>query len=595
MKITYKINDINITAPSEELLKTSKIFERLGQIGNEGRKATLTDFAIITGGECGPYNRKYPKDRAAGYYTSSKDLIGGYTTVNVYGELEHAFVRNNDCTIRPVLYLPDKLFEEVIKNKKEGENGIFEIEFGKYPQYAPSPKIQKKLNTKLNELHTLKISDGYYTYIDKSNMNINGYAPEFIDEDGKKYTTKKLDLYFTSPTETLSNGTTYPNKEYVWIEVEPIVWLIDEKNKVLISKRGLISGIRIDDPEQISDNFEETEMASFMNNYMLPDMLKGESLTVNLSLTQKEDLKEIDELKKEILSYAPYYQGKENINEVINDIISEYNNKLELLKESIKSKTINLELQSEEVLYTNLIIKLNNILNKLKTYFKNNKKYLDMINIINTSRHLLENDNLATESDDEFIKDIKTVSEKILPFLDEKERTKIRKELIKVLDKHSQEILSYLDSLLIFSDNTTIKELKYHEVDELELLLRKEIHPILKELSFCVERKDVIKEIMDGMINIVNGLYKKSNDGQISIYLNLIDEIIKDIVKIVNDDEEYYHYFDSAREMLVLDLNYNMPNEEIYKLLTEAYIKLYKLKEELCRERKIDNFKVKKL
>lgn len=166
-------------------------------------------------------------------------------------------------------------------------------------------------------------------------------------------------------------------------------------------------------------------------------------------------------------------------------------------------------------------------------------------------------------------------------------------ELIKVLDKQSQEILAYLDSLLIFSDNTTIKELKYHEVDELELLLRKEIHPILKELSFCVERKDVIKEIMDGMINIVNGLYKKSNDGQISIYLNLIDEIIKDIVKIVNDDEEYYHYFDSAREMLVLDLNYNMPNEEIYKLLTESYIKLYKLKEELCRERKIDNYKVK--
>ena len=119
MKITYKINDINITLPSEELLKTSKIFERLGQIGNEYRKATLTDFAIITGGECGPYNRKNPKDRAAGYYTSSKDLIGGYTAVNVYGELEHTFMRNNDCTIRPVLYLPDKLFEEVIKNKKE--------------------------------------------------------------------------------------------------------------------------------------------------------------------------------------------------------------------------------------------------------------------------------------------------------------------------------------------------------------------------------------------------------------------------------------------------------------------------------------------
>ena len=595
MKITYKISDINITAPSEELLKTSKIFERLGQIGNEGRKATLTDFAIITGGWCGPYDIKYPKDRAAGYYTSSKDLICGYTAVNVYGELAPASTRINDCTIRPVLYLPDKLFEEVIKNKKEGENGIFEVEFGKYPQYAPSPKIQKKLNTKLNELHTLKISDGYYTYIDKSNMNINGYVPEFIDEDGKKYTTKKLDLYFTSPMETLSNGTTYPNKEYVWIEVEPIVWLIDEKNKALISKRGLISGIRIDDPEQISDNFEETEMASFMNNFMLPDMLKGESLTVNSSFTQKEELKEIDELKKEILSYAPYYQGKENINEVINDIISEYNNKLDLLKESIKSKTINLELQSEEVLYTNLIIKLNNILNKLKTYFENNKKYLDMIAIINASRHLLEEDNLATELDDEFVKDIKTISKDILPFLDEKEKDKIKKELISVLDKYSKEILAYLDSLLIFSSNTTIKELPYHEADEFELLLRREIHPILKDLSFLVDRKDVIKEIMNGMINIVNGLYKKGNDGQISIYLNIINELVKSIAKVINDEEEYYHYAASAREILALNLDYNITNEEIYKILLNTYIKLYKLKAELDRERKIDNFKVKRL
>ena len=90
----------------------------------------------------------------------------------------------------------------------------------------------------------------------------------------------------------------------------------------------------------------------------------------------KEEPTEVEKIIQEIKTYLPYYHGKEDINEIINNIINEYNNNLELLKSYLKCETINLELQSEEVLYNNLIIKLNNILTKLKLHYENNKKCL---------------------------------------------------------------------------------------------------------------------------------------------------------------------------------------------------------------------------
>ena len=42
----------------------------------------------------------------------------------------------------------------------------------------------------------------------------------------------------------LSNGVKYRDGDYVWVEVSPVKWLIDNKTGILISKKGLVSGIR---------------------------------------------------------------------------------------------------------------------------------------------------------------------------------------------------------------------------------------------------------------------------------------------------------------------------------------------------------------
>ena len=600
MTTTYNIDDIKITLPSIEMLNTRSLFSDNNY--GYGKKSALTDFAILTGNFYEGYTEDYTlKNRTGSYYTTTyNEPANRFLKISCFGYTGIILdYKDNYPSIRPVLYLPDDLFEQVTKNKRKINDNIYEVEFGEYPQYAPSNRIQKILNKKYKTFGAFRLCGKFYTQIDS--INIGEWESALIDvETGKKYVKFKANFFDSSEYSILSNNRSYNDGDEVWIEISPVVWLIDEKKKALISKRSLISGIRMDNPEHMSTNFEDTEMNKFLNTRMLRDLFQNTDLTVYKEIVKeeqeepKEEPTEVEKIIQEIKTYLPYYHGKEDINEIINNIINEYNNNLELLKSSLKCETINLELQSEEVLYNNLIIKLNNILTKLKLHYENNKKYLDMINIINTSCHLLEKDNLAGEIDSEFIRDIKTISEVILPFLDESERNKIKKELNNILSIHSKNILNYLDSLLIFDNNNEpIKELTYHNLTEFELTLRKDIGNTLQKLSFYVNRKDVIKEITDGIKDSINGVYEESNNKLVSLYLNVINDIIDSINEKINSKEKYTYYVDKINEIVDIKLDYNLTNEEIFKILLEVYSKLYRLKTELDREIKIDKYKVK--
>ena len=79
--------------------------------------------------------------------------------------------------------------------------------------------------------------------------------------EGRKY----IHIEANPSRDTLSSGLTYERGDMVWVEVLPIIWLVDEENKRLISKYGLLSGIRFDDPDtKYNGDFEKTESRQTM-------------------------------------------------------------------------------------------------------------------------------------------------------------------------------------------------------------------------------------------------------------------------------------------------------------------------------------------
>ncbi len=536
------------------------IFKKIGRCS-----ADTTAYTCINT----KYNKCYIIDDPISYTYSLGNNIYFFNSVDNCGNiLSPSDIDSSSLGIRPVFSIRDIEDLELPIDKQVTDYNYYLL-YGYYPQEFCSNSIDDVLNS------LYKIKDS--TKLIKTGNSYNGDEEYIYNKE--RYVRALVKEDFLCPKGNYNKG------DYVWIKVEPIKWIYDRKKKLLVSEKILYGGIPFD---KIKDYLKilAKEIQQEVDNKRVVDKPKEE---VKL-LESKTG--EVDKILEDINYYLSYYHGKEDVNKIVNDIVSDYNNKLELINTSIRNKIINLEVSNREVLYNNLIIKLDIILDKLKKNYEDNQKYLDMVNIINSLRHLLEGTS-TTEMDSDLYKDFKLISEVILPFIDDKEREEIKKELINILDSNSADILGFLDSIHIFSE-CSIKSLKYNTIDEFELNLRKEIHNTLIKLSHYVNRKDLISEIVTGINDNINGIYSESKNKVVSIYLNSIYSIIESINNKVNIDRNYYSYYlEEMNKILNLDIDYNLSNEEIFGLLINTYSRLSKLEIELDSEININEYKVR--
>ena len=530
--------------------------------------AKMTDYAASKGGrrEEGDLNCFLPNDA---YWLDNKykDALGYHCSLAVENYLHtgdvgirHSPASNKCIGIRPVFPFNDiKDLNLPVKENTGISEEYLTLVYGYYPQSYCSDSEEKELDTLYKKKKLKKTGNSY-----------NG-DEEYI-YNGKRY------VRAIAMNNELADGS-------VWMKVEPIKWIYDKKKKILISDKIIYGGIPFD---KIKDYLKilAKEMQQEVDNTKVVDKPKEE---VKL-LESKTG--EVDRILEDIKYYLSYYHGKEDVNKIVNDLLNEYNNNLELINTSRRNKIINLEVSNREVLYNNLVVKLDIILDKLKKNYEDNQKYLDMINIINSCRHLLEGTN-AQQLESDLYDDFKLISETILPFIDDKEREEIKKELLNIFDSNSKDILEFLDSIHIFSEGS-IKNLKYHTIDEFELNLRKEIHNTLIKLSHYVNRKDLISEIVTGINDNINGIYIESKNKVVSIYLNSIYEVIESINNKVNVDRNYYSYYiEEMNKILNIDIDYDLSNEDIFRLLLNTYCRLSRLEIELDSEININKYKVK--
>ena len=267
---------------------------QLEVIRKYGTKAAITDLSVLTGSYLCEDNIDEDSSltgRTGYFWTRSDD---GNTVLAVDGDGYRGFIGRNRrvCAVRPALQ-SSVIFSQISSNRRvRGYNGTEEVEYGEYPQNAADLIRQNILESEYNR--GMNKTGRSYTFDSVKTDGYNrGFKPVTYEEyeyQGKKYIRIKANFdYFYHDGLMLSNGGTYRDGNYVWVEVSPVKWLIDDKTGILISKKGLVSGIRfLDERIDYKGDFSKTEMKEFLDKYMLPDLTQSVTFTHVQDMTPEE-------------------------------------------------------------------------------------------------------------------------------------------------------------------------------------------------------------------------------------------------------------------------------------------------------------------
>ena len=373
------------------------------------------------------------------------------------------------------------------------------------------------------------------------------------------------------------------SKSYLF-RIEPLSWHIDSEKSELVCANLPVSGI-------IYDSLCSIKMVSY-NDSLVRKYLEGnflkEAILNHIKQEEKlpEQTSEVTELLKKIRTYKEQYHGKEDINEIIRDIIRKYNEDLE----SLKSKS-GLTLYTEEGLYLKLLSDLNRILDKLKRSSESSKEYCDILKLIEDSIDTLEGQ--QKETDNELLKDIQKISTEILPKLSNnpKKQEEFKQRIFEELRNDRDKVKSYLEYMNTLSKEITLrtsKNLGFKTLKEYETNFRIRLHPILEsirntsleeeKLALIDNKNKLLKELSGEKLDrdlvnfelyrILESLYR--NDFQESRIINVLLNEINSLVK------ELRSY--SVRPEPAFSINIPSDNiEDIVNTLNVIIINLHKM------------------
>ena len=309
-----KMNSQDLTLLSEGQIWGNSNESQLEVIRKYGTKAAITDLCVLTGSylcEDTYYNIDEDKSltgRTSWFWTRSDDGDNDVRGVYKNG------IRFTICrfkrygAVRPALQ-SSVICSKISPNRVRGDFGTEEVEYGEYPQNAADSRMQNILESEYNR--GMNKTGRSYTfdsvkYIDSD----TGFKPVTYEEyeyQGKKYIRIKANSNFDGDRFKLSNGVEYIDGDYVWVEVSPVKWLIDDRTGLLISKKGLVSGIRFFDKRtNYKGDFDRTEMKDYLDRYMLRDLTQTVTYTRVQNMTPEEKAQFEEEQKQAERRRNPY-------------------------------------------------------------------------------------------------------------------------------------------------------------------------------------------------------------------------------------------------------------------------------------------------
>ena len=326
-----KMNNQDLTLLSEGQIWGNDKESQLEVIRKYGTKAAITDLCVLTGSylcEDTDYNIDEDsslKGRTSWFWTRSDDNADDVRTVIGTGDRNGTYRYRRDGAVRPVLQ-SSVIFSQISPNRVRGYNGTEEVEYGEYPQYAADSRMQSILELEYNR--GMKKTGRSYTFDSvKYDDYDTGFKPVTYEEyeyQGKKYIRIKANSDFGGNKFKLSNGAFYRDDDYVWVEVSPVKWLIDDRTGILVSKIGLVSGIRfLGRNHNYKGDFSRTEMKEYLDRYMIHDLTQTATFTRLQDMTPEEKAQFEEKRKQAEKRRNPYGLkfGQVSEEEIINGAI----------------------------------------------------------------------------------------------------------------------------------------------------------------------------------------------------------------------------------------------------------------------------------
>lgn len=248
-------------------------------------------------------------------------------------------------------------------------------------------------------------------------------------------------------------------------------------------------------------------------------------------LSLSKEATHILDLAKEIISIDYIGIDKENIREKVDEIIDEYNN-------LYSKETKGLSLSTNSALYTNTVIKLENLRDTLYHNFEKNVDYYDILDLISSLIKKLNDEEV--ELNYEILNDINTLN--IILKYSEDNQTKI--EIITYLESERKSITDYLCNK---------KEIDYNNINEFVKKFRLFLVPILAKVSGNVSKIDVMEQIKNYAINEMNNKSLENKNNYIRVILTEINKVKEDILKLDNSytfEEIDFSSFNTGNEII---------------------------------------------
>ena len=272
--------------------------DRLEIFDKYDARSAITDFGVLAGGkaskkeyyrECTGYDDYCNASYATSYYFLKTPTSGMVRIVGDHGEEAWCCANSHIAGSRPAFDY--SVISSLQLNSRINVFGIKEIEYGEYPQWVVDNEEAKFLEDAYQK-NNIRTTGKKYKSTELVNPKLD-YHTEYI-YNGDKY------IRYVATTQInrgnmVSNGEIILSHRVFWIAVKPIVWLVDEKANIALSKYVLFSGIPIDYVDNYDGDFRKTYIKKFMDKYISKDMFSNES-----ELIEAVDIKLIDDKKNDI-------------------------------------------------------------------------------------------------------------------------------------------------------------------------------------------------------------------------------------------------------------------------------------------------------